>query len=98
MAPKDCSSARGELRLAPTLSVSSAVLGCVVTTHAPRFERGIASFYDKWLEGLKQVARDDVALTTEVLGALERSLLMSATEVYRSAAPNIASLFSGHHY
>jgi hypothetical protein len=65
-----------------------------------RFARGTASFYSNWLglEGFKEVARDDVGLTTEVLGTLERSLLMSATELYRAEAPNIESLFSGQQY
>ncbi len=65
-----------------------------------RFERGASSFYANWLglEGFKEVARDDAALTTELLGLLQRSLSMSATELYRAAAPNISSLLSGQQY
>lgn len=65
-----------------------------------RFNRGTASFYRDWLgvEGFKEVARDEPALTTEVLAELQASLLKSATELYAAAAPNIESLFSGQSY
>ena len=66
----------------------------------PRFARGTESFYGDWLgfEGFKEVARDDAALTTEVLSALQSSLLQSATSLYASAAPNIEGLFTGQSY
>jgi hypothetical protein len=65
-----------------------------------RFNRGISSFYRDWLgfEGFKEVARDEPALTTEVLVDLQASLLKSATELYSAAAPNIESLFTGQSY
>ena len=65
-----------------------------------RFARGTASFYSSWLglEGFKEVARDEPALTSEILDLLERSLLMSATELYAAASPNIAQLLSGQSY
>jgi hypothetical protein len=66
----------------------------------PRFGRGTASFYANWLglEGFGEVARDDPGLTTEVLGAAESSLLMTATELYNAAAPTLQSLFLGQSY
>jgi hypothetical protein len=66
----------------------------------PRFERGLDSFYREWLglEGFREVARDDAALTTELLGSLERSLLLSATSLYRSEAPHFTQLLSGELY
>lgn len=66
----------------------------------PRFDRGTSSFYANWLglEGFKEVARDDPGLTTELLGTAERSLLMAATELYKSAAPTLQDLFSGQSY
>lgn len=66
----------------------------------PRFGRGTASFYANWLglEGFKEVARDDPGLTTELLGTLESSLLMAATELYKSATPTLHDLFSGQSY
>lgn len=66
----------------------------------PRFGRGTASFYGNWLglEGFKEVARDDPGLTTEVIGSAKSSLLMSATELYKSAAPTLQNLLSGQSY
>jgi len=65
-----------------------------------RFARGTESFYRDWLglDGFKEVARDDAALTSDVLSSLQSSLLMSATGLYASAAPNIESLFTGESY
>lgn len=65
-----------------------------------RFERGVSSFYSDWLglEGFREVARDEAALTSEVSDSLVRSILMSATSLYASAAPNFQSLFSGESY
>lgn len=65
-----------------------------------RFGRGTASFYGDWLglKGFKEVARDDAALSSELIGTLQDSLLMSATALYASQAPNIQSLFSGQSY
>jgi hypothetical protein len=66
----------------------------------PRFLRGIGSFYSHWLaiDGFGELARDDKAFTTELVQALGKSLLMSATELYRGPAPSIAGLFSGQTY
>lgn len=65
-----------------------------------RFGRGIEGFYSDWLglDGFAEVARDDAGLTSEVNAALRQSLLMSATELYSAAAPNIAELLSGDGY
>jgi hypothetical protein len=65
-----------------------------------RFARGTESYYSDWLglKGFKEVARDDAALTSDLITTLESSLLMSATSLYASAAPNIESLFSGESY
>ena len=66
----------------------------------PRFLRGISSFYSHWLatENFGELARDDRAFTGEVVTALGTSLLMSATELYRTPAPKITALFSGQTY
>lgn len=66
----------------------------------PRFARGTESFYRGWLklDAFKEVARDDMALTTDVVVALQRSLLLSATSLYAAAAPNVESLFTGETY
>jgi hypothetical protein len=66
----------------------------------PRFGRGTSSFYSRWLglEGFAEVARDDPGLTSEVLDAAQTSLLMSATELYKAAAPTLQSLLSGQSY
>jgi len=62
--------------------------------------REVTGFYSTWLRlgSFREVARDDAAFTTDVVNALQTSLLMSATQLYQSAAPNIASLFSGQSY
>jgi hypothetical protein len=66
----------------------------------PRFARGVASFYSSWLglEGFREVARDEPALTSEVLDLLEHSLLLSATELYASGSPTLSQLLSGQSY
>jgi Protein of unknown function (DUF1588)/Protein of unknown function (DUF1592)/Protein of unknown function (DUF1595)/Protein of unknown function (DUF1585) len=66
----------------------------------PRFERGTDSFYHGWLklESFAEVARDDPGLTSEVVAALQESLLLSATSLYSAANPNIESLFNGDTY
>jgi hypothetical protein len=65
-----------------------------------RFARGVAGFYGSWLRlgSFHEVARDDAAFTTEVVQALQTSLLMSATQLYAAGAPNVAGLFSGQSY
>jgi hypothetical protein len=85
----------GELRQVPGIEAELTRL-----MSDTRFSRGISAFYRDWLgfEGFKEVARDEPALTTEVLVDMQASLLKSATELYRSAAPNIESLFTGPSY
>lgn len=65
-----------------------------------RSSRGVAAFYSSWLKlsGFGEVARDAPGFTTAVVSSLERSLLATATQLYASDAPNIASLFSGQSY
>jgi hypothetical protein len=67
----------------------------------PRFLRGVTGFYTSWLNlgGFREVARDDAAFTTDVVSALQTSLLMSATQLYQGTAPaNISGLFTGSTY
>lgn len=66
----------------------------------PRFARGTESFYRGWLrlDSFKEVARNDPGLTTDVVAALQHSVLLSATSLYSAAAPNIESLFQGESY
>jgi hypothetical protein len=66
----------------------------------PRFLRGIGSFYAHWLavDNFNELARDDKAFTGEVVAALGRSLLLGATELYKTPAPRITALFSGDTY
>jgi len=66
----------------------------------PRFLRGIGSFYSHWLavENFNELARDDKAFTGDLVRALGTSLLMSATELYRTASPSFTALFSGQTY
>jgi len=69
--------------------------------HDPRFLRGVTSFYTSWLKlgDFHELARDDAGFTTDVVNALQTSLLMSATQLYGATAhPNVASLFSGTTY
>jgi hypothetical protein len=66
----------------------------------PRASRGIAQFYTRWLgmKGFDEIARDAPGFDQELVGALETSLLMSATELYKAPNPNITSLFAGESY
>ena len=67
----------------------------------PRFTRGLAGFYGSWLNlgSFAEVARDDQAFTTDVVAALQTSLLMSATQLYASGGTaNFTGLFTGHSY
>ena len=66
-----------------------------------RFLRGVTGFYSSWLNlaGFREVARDDSAFTTDIVSALQTSLLMSTTKLYQGATPaNVAGLFSGSTY
>ncbi len=65
-----------------------------------RFSRGIDSFYRRWLniDGFDELARDPTGFDQNVVTALATSLLMSATQIYGAASPNISSLFSGQTY
>jgi len=66
----------------------------------PRFSRGIEQFYARWLsmKGFDEIARDAPGFDQTVVAALSTSLLMSATELYKTANPNITDLFSGDTY
>jgi hypothetical protein len=66
----------------------------------PRFSRGVEQFYTHWLKlgAFREAARDVVEFDSNVVNALSTSLLMSATELYKSPTPNISSLFSGDTY
>lgn len=66
-----------------------------------RFSRGVGQFYTRWLNlhAFSEVARsDEPAFDQNVVNSLRTSLLMSATQIYTSANPNISSLFSGDSY
>lgn len=65
-----------------------------------RFSRGVAQFYSRWLKlsAFSEVARDVASFDQTVVTDLSTSLLMSATELYKSDHPNISSLFSGDSY
>jgi hypothetical protein len=65
-----------------------------------RFTRGITAFYGRWLNlaGFAELARDDAGFDLSVAQSLSTSLLMTATQLYTSAAPNISSLFTGQSY
>lgn len=81
---------------------STAGLGSELTRMLkdPRFLRGVTGFYSSWLNlnAFREVARDDPAFTTDIVGALQTSLLMSATERYQSPSPNVSGLFSDTTY
>jgi hypothetical protein len=67
----------------------------------PRFTRGLAGFYGSWMSlgSFAEVARNDPAFTTDVVTALQTSLLMSATQLYASGGTaNFSGLFTGHSY
>jgi hypothetical protein len=65
-----------------------------------RFSRGVAQFYTRWLKlsAFGEVARDVADFDQSIVTDLSTSLLMSATELYKSDHPNISSLFSGDSY
>jgi hypothetical protein len=65
-----------------------------------RFSRGLEQFYRSWLsmKGFAEIARDAQGFDQNVISALSTSLLMSATELYKTPNPNITSLFSGDTY
>ena len=65
-----------------------------------RFTRGINAFYGRWLNlaAFAEIARDDAGFDLTLAQSLPTSLLMSATQLYASPAPNIAGLFSGQTY
>jgi hypothetical protein len=65
-----------------------------------RFTRGVAQFYARWLNlnAFGELARDASGFDHNVVNALSTSLLMSATQLYSSASPNIKDLFSGDKY
>jgi hypothetical protein len=66
----------------------------------PRFSRGVAQFYTRWLGmvGFDELARDADGFDQDLVASLATSLLMSATELYKAPNPNITSLFSGDTY
>jgi hypothetical protein len=65
-----------------------------------RFSRGVAQFYTRWLNlnAFGELARNASGFDHNVANALSTSLLMSATQLYSSASPNISDLFSGDKY
>jgi hypothetical protein len=65
-----------------------------------RFTRGVQRFYGQWLNlgAFAELARNDAGFDLTVVQALSTSLLMSATQLYASASPNITGLFSGQSY
>ncbi len=65
-----------------------------------KFMRGVEGFYRRWLNlnAFHEVARDATGFDESVVNGLATSLLMSATQLYSSPTPNIASLFSGNNY
>jgi hypothetical protein len=66
----------------------------------PKFTRGIESFYRSWLhlEAFRTLARNAQGFDASVVQSLSTSLLMSATQLYTSATPNISGLFTGQSY
>lgn len=66
----------------------------------PRFSRGLVQFYSRWLNlnAFHEAARDVVEFNETVVDDLSTSLLMTATELYKSDSPNISSLFTGESY
>lgn len=66
----------------------------------PRFSRGVGQFYSNWLKlsAFREVAREVEGFDESVVSSLSTSLLMSATELYKSAQPNIKGLFTGDTY
>jgi hypothetical protein len=66
----------------------------------PRFLRGVAQFYTRWLgmSGFNELARNAPGFDQALVSSLATSLLMSATELYKAPNPNIRSLFTGDTY
>jgi len=66
----------------------------------PRFSRGLTQFYSRWLNlnGFHEAARDVAEFNETVVNDLSTSLLMTATELYKTPSPNISSLFTGESY
>ncbi|MDP9151988.1 MAG: DUF1588 domain-containing protein, partial [Myxococcota bacterium] len=66
----------------------------------PNLSRGVSAFYSNWLtiKSFAEVQRSDPAFSVDVALSLGQSLLMSATELYKSASPNIAALLTGQTY
>jgi hypothetical protein len=64
------------------------------------FTRGVQSFYSSWLgiDGFDELARDDMAFTSDLVHSLGTSLLMSATQLYQGTSPNISGLLGGQSY
>jgi hypothetical protein len=69
-------------------------------TQDARFSRGVVQFYTRWLNlpGFREAARDNVDFNQDLVNSLSTSVLMSATELYKSANPNISGLFTGDTY
>jgi hypothetical protein len=65
-----------------------------------RFLRGVTQFYTRWLNlnAFREAARDAADFNQDLVSALATSLLMSATELYKSPSPNISGLFNGDTY
>jgi hypothetical protein len=66
----------------------------------PRFSRGLTQFYSRWLNlnAFREAARDVPEFNATVVNDLSTSLLMTATELYKTESPNISSLFTGESY
>lgn len=66
----------------------------------PRFSRGLTQFYSRWLNlsAFREAARDVPEFNATVVNDLSTSLLMTATELYKTQSPNISSLFTGESY
>jgi hypothetical protein len=78
-----------------------------MTQDTTRLQRGVTAFYSNWLntpaysEGIVKndaSGKPDPAFTQAVALSLGQSILMGATALYASPAPNIAALFSGETY
>jgi hypothetical protein len=62
---------------------------------------GMSAFYGDWLNiaGFSEgIIKSDPAFTQAVATSLGRSLLLGATNLYATASPNFASLFSGESF
>jgi hypothetical protein len=65
-----------------------------------RFERSLNTFYTAWLRlsGLRDIARDDVGFTTEVVNSLTTSVHRGITSIYAAPAPTFEQLLTGESY